>query len=196
MADTSTPFLIPITPAPIRSGIRPRFAPGITGKGSRIDSYVCPSDKSDGVPLTGSSEDPVDVTFNPSWQVNGNSYNINWYWQESPPWGGSNYGQISTDQPGMTLAGSSMLQRKVGGNAARFIIFMEASMNQFMLEARPQGWPTQSIHQQLFPGWHRKIAKYSAGFFDGHAEYSFFDTRFADGPTHTTWPEPNTPRGW
>jgi len=89
-----------------------------------------------------------------------------------------------------------MLSRKVGGNAARFVIFMEAAMNQFMLEARPHGWPTQSPLQQLYPGWHKKIAKYSVAYFDGHAEYGFFDTRFADGPSHTTWPEPNTDRGW
>jgi len=29
---------------------------------------------------------------------------------------------------------------------------------------------------------------HAAGFYDGHAEYRYFDTNYIDGPGWTTWP--------
>lgn len=168
------------------------IAPGITGRKSKIGTYACPADKWNATPLVGTTVPPdVDSRF-PSYQVNGNSYAINWYWHEAPPWNGGYYGNI--DQ--MSQAGTAMLKYKVGGNASRFIVFTEAAMNVFMYEAKPRDSQQQSPFQGLYKGWHCKLSYYSMGFLDGHAEYRFLDTRYSDGPGYTTWPESNTERGF
>lgn len=167
-------------------------APGAAGKKTFIGTYRCPSDKWNATPLVGSNVPPDVNDTIPSYDANGNSYAINWYWHQSPPWNGAEYGDIDK----LSLAGSAMLKYKIGGNASRFVIFTENAMNVFMYEARPRSTNIPSPFQTLFHGWHRKISYYTAGFLDGHAEYRFFDTRWADGQGWTTWPEPNTERGY
>lgn len=168
------------------------IAPGITGRKNLIGTYRCPSDKWNATPLVGSNVPPDPDDTLSSYDANGNSYAINWYWHQSPPWNGGYYGDIDR----LSAAGSAMLKYKVGGNASRFMIFTENAMNVFMYEARPRGFPQVSPFQTLFNGWHRKLSYYSGGFLDGHAEYRFFDTRYSDGQDWTTWPEPNTERGF
>ncbi len=166
------------------------IAPGIGGR-APIKNYVCPSDKTWWTPLVGSSGDfPPPNAFS-SWAVNGNSYAINWYWQQAPPWYGSYY-EISK----MTTGGRQLLKKKVGGSASRWVLFTEGAMNRFMYEALPPEGPGTSDFQELAVGWHMKRSKYSMGFLDGHAAYSFVDTRFTRGPHHDIWPEPGTQRGW
>jgi prepilin-type N-terminal cleavage/methylation domain-containing protein len=175
------------------------IAPGIQGR-NLVKAYICPSDKSNTTPLVGSETEPVTEDAYSSWQVNGNSYPINWYWMEAPPMNGAGYWCSGCTVPGsepprpdavqtMSMWGSKMLSKKVGGAAARFIIFMENTMNSYTMDARPHGWPEESELQKLGVGWHKKFSKYSMAMLDGHAEYRYIDTRFTDHSGATTWPE-------
>ncbi|HKQ46455.1 MAG TPA: type II secretion system protein [Phycisphaerae bacterium] len=173
-----------ITPTNLRP-YNKYIAPGITTK-TIIKSYVCPSDKSDNTPTVNQdTPDIEDAEIFPSWQVNGNSYALNWYWQESPPWFGGMYDDIDS----FSTAGTDMLRLKVGGEAGRFVIFMENTMNGYMYDARPSsGEYGQSVLQDLGVGWHRKYSTYSMGFLDGHAEYRYIDTRYTGDAGYDIWP--------
>lgn len=182
------------------------LAPGISGR-AYVKSYVCPSDKSYATPVLGgggstgaSGQVEPDGTY-ASWQVNGNSFPINWYWPNGPPWNSNgaawNIAQGPPAVSNMSNAGKQLLARKSGGTAAKFPLFIEGLMNAFMDAARPQGF-TGSPSELTRPvvGWHKKLSKFTIGFMDGHADYIFVDTRYTDGPLHNMWAEPNTPRGF
>ncbi len=170
------------------------IAPGVTGK-TIVKNYVCPSDKSNTTPMVGSLTEPVTEDTYSSWMVNGNSYPINWYWYEDQRYDAagsvqSRYGNLAI----YSANGGEMLRRKVGGTAATFIIFMENTMNSYMMNARPRdGSQGESQFQKLGVGWHKKFSKYAMGFLDGHAEYRYIDTRFTDHTGATSWPEKDTP---
>jgi prepilin-type N-terminal cleavage/methylation domain-containing protein len=181
----SDTYIIPTEARPYNKYV----APGQSGR-SPIKQYVCPSDKSAATPLARPiREDPDEVTVEErysSWEIHGNSYAINWYWMQGTPH--PDY-QLSK----MHALGSAMLAKKVGGAAAEFVIFSEAMMNAYMYEARPpDGLHGTSRLQQLGLGWHRKRSTYSMGFYDGHAEYRYLDTRYSSGPGYNTWPQPAT----
>ena len=186
------------------------IAPGLTSGASNpltenaggiIRNYICPSDKHDSTPLVDASS-TIDENLPPSWQVNGNSFAINWYWLEGPPWFGSDYvgGPNSpAGAPGfMTLAGEQMLNKKIGGAASKFVLFMENSMNSYMYLARPPEGPGESQVPDHLHGlsWHRKFSKYTMGFYDGHVEFSRVNTRYTKSENYDTWAEPNTPSGY
>jgi prepilin-type N-terminal cleavage/methylation domain-containing protein len=170
-------------------------APGIGGH-NIVKQYVCPSDKSSATPLVGSGgQVPSTDERYGSWEVNGNSYAINWYWPNgigAPPLNqDTKYYQL----PCMSLFGSAMLTKKVGGAASEFVIFMECMMDAYMYDARPpDGSCGQSSLQQLGLGYHRKMSMYAVGFYDGHAEYRYIDTRYSSGPGYNIWPQRDT--GW
>lgn len=154
-----------------------------------IKAYICPSDKTWTTPLVGETlpADWPDPDAYSSWQVNGSSYAINWYWLQAPPWFGE--GAWYSSLPSFSLAGEEMLARKVGGEAAEFVLFTESCMNYFMYDARPRsGDHGLSNLQYLGPGWHRKWSTYSLGYLDGHAEFRYVDTRFSDDTGFETWP--------
>jgi len=166
------------------------IAPGVTGR-SEVRLYICPSDKSNTTPMVGELTEPETEDAFSSWMVNGNSYPINWYWYEDARYDGArSYGNLAL----YSANGGLMLHRKVGGPASRFIIFMENTMNSYMMNARPRdGSQGESELQALGMGWHKKFSMYSMGFLDGHAEYRFIDTRFTDHNGATSWPEKGTP---
>jgi prepilin-type N-terminal cleavage/methylation domain-containing protein len=181
---TADTYMIPTRFRPYNKYI----APGVDGK-NPIRSYICPSDKTWRTPIVGESYD--DPTQSPdaysSWQVNGNSYAINWYWLQGPPW----WGDESWYQflPSFSLAGEQMLKDKVGGEAAKFVMFTEQAMNFFMYDARPQsGQFGVSLIPDLGPGWHKKWSRYSVGYLDGHSEHRYVDTRYSDGEGFDVWP--------
>jgi hypothetical protein len=90
-----------------------------------------------------------------------------------------------------------MLRLKVGGSAAKFVIFMENSMNSYMLDARPpDGSDGESCLQDLGTGWHGAYSKYAMAMLDGHAEYRYIDTRYTSSEAYELWPEPGTARGF
>lgn len=180
-ADT---FLIPTRLRPYNKYI----APGVDGD-SIIKTYVCPSDKTWDTPVV---HEPPNPDYPPpdaysSWMVNGNSFAINWYWLEGPPWGpdGDGYRDLTY----YSSAGEQMLARKVGGEAASFGLFFENTMNYYMYAARPRsGAFGASVIQEQGPGWHRKYSSYSVGYLDGHADFRFIDTRFTDDAGFNAWP--------
>lgn len=186
----------------IPTNIRPLNAviikPNAVGR-TTVDLYICPSDRSSQVPMVGTTGQVSEDDGLAAWQIYGNSYPINWYFPEyfitngaagngpyqlSGPWSpGVN--------PGMDGHGKKMLKKKVGGPGARFAIFYENAMNQYMLQARPDG----SSPFNRTRGWHRKFSTYSMAFLDGSAKHQYVDTRFTldrDGGSWTSWPSPNT----
>ncbi len=162
------------------------IAPGIAGT-SPLRQYVCPADMSGGTPTVGDpgSLDPENGFS--SWEANGNSYAINWYWVERAP----NSDNIYSDIQAMHAHGTAMLSKKIGASASKFVVFMEAAMNAYMYDARPPNWPEPS---PLSPGmgWHGRHSTYAMAMWDGHAEYRFIDTRYTSDYGYDTWPEPNT----
>lgn len=164
------------------------LAPGAAGR-VELAQYICPSDKSNSTPEVGEDLEPEVVDRFSSFQVNGNSFAINWYWFEDPKFEArpEDYG----DLPKMSAAGSLTLKEKVGGFASEWVIFMENTMNSYMYDAKPpSGAEGQSRLQKLGVGWHRKFSMYSMGFYDGHAEYRFIDTRYTRGPGWNVRPGP------
>lgn len=158
--------------------------------------YMCPSDKNNTTPnVLDRCRPPIGDDRFSAWEVNGTSYAINWYWLESPPWYGEDdyYGDIGI----MSLAGNQMLRMKVGGAASEFVLFMENSMNSYMLDARPpDGSLGQSCLEELGTGWHRQFSKYAMAMMDGHAEHRYIDTRYTAAAGWDLWAEPGTPKGF
>lgn len=154
------------------------LAPGATGRGE-LAQYICPSDKGISIPMAGGEPPVVEDPYS-SFQVYGNSYAINWYWYEDPMFDGvRSYGSLPT----MTRHGSLMLKEKVGGPAAEWVVFLENDMNSYMYDARPpDGSEGASLLQRLDIGWHREYSMYTIGFYDGHVDYKFIDTRYTRGP--------------
>lgn len=160
---------------------------------NRLDLFCCPSDRSKVVPAVQfPNVTPDEEQFQSSWLVNGNSYPINWYWNEY--FGPGNY-RINTrynnngvGHPDMADNGMKMLSRMLGGNASRFIIFYENAMNTYMYAARPNGTGINAPVR----GWHRKFSRYSVAFLDGSARHMFIDTRYSTRNEWTTWPIPGT----
>jgi len=185
-------FLVPTRLRPFNKYL----APGADSR-APLKVWICPSDNSNATPLLGNeNEEPLTDTAYAGWQANGNSFAINWYWSEATcpiaNLNGNYYGiQDLEDGPSeMHETGSAMLQKKVGGPASRFVLFMEGMMNAYMLAARPIA--EESPLQVPGVGWHGKLSTYSMGFYDGHVEYRFVDTRLSIADTHSTWPEANT----
>ncbi len=160
--------------------------------------FRCPSDWHAAVPDAG-GQNPrreTDTIFR-SWEWWGNSYPINWYWLHyyeqappgnRPPYSGQN--QIlkilgaDCSIPGL---GTKMLLEKEQRGASEFILFYENSMNYPIASARPRGYISEPDNFDYL-GWHKAIDTHAAAFFDGHAAYRKFDTRYVDGPGWTTWP--------
>lgn len=157
---------------------------------------MCPSDRSSQVPLVGASGNAIrEEQAYVSWQYNGGSYPINWYWMEyfvaNGHANGSDYDLDLPDRGRMPFFGKKMLARKVGGPASRFAIFYENAMNAFMYEARPNASSTLN----RIRGWHRRFSKYSIAFLDGSARHMYIDTRATEdreSAQWTTWPERKT----
>ncbi len=163
------------------------IAPGIAGQ-SPLRQYVCPADGWEGTPTVGQGFPNIDEVFS-SWEANGNSYAINWYWVEGSPDGDYVYGDIQA----MHAYGTAMLSKKIGASASKFVVFMEAAMNAYMYDAGPpSGSHGESLIQTLGQGWHGKHSTYSMAMWDGHAEYRFIDTRYTSDYGYNTWPELDT----
>jgi type II secretory pathway pseudopilin PulG len=187
---SSDAFLIPTELRPYNKYI----APGIGGR-VPIRNYICPADGWCGAPLYGEPGSAPDIEDRfSSWEVNGNSYALNWYWVMALEGWGLNPDGVMADLNCLSLYGSAMLQKKVGGAASEFVLFMEGCMNSYMYDARPpDGSMGESQLQMWGVGWHGKLSMYSMGFYDGHAEYRRIDTRYSSGAGYDIWPEGDTP---
>lgn len=158
--------------------------------------FRCPSDKTCAMPLTNLSEDSYDPdTPYMTWKNWGTSYAINWYWGYF--YTAANHQSkrkilehIAGDSSGNPGRGRRLLRSKEMSGASEFILFYENQFNFAMENAwvrASDGAPATEQTRQYI-GWHRQQDYHSAAFFDGHAEYRRFDTRFIDGPGWTTWP--------
>lgn len=162
---SSDTFIIPTEYRPYNKYI----APGTTGR-APIKSYVCPSDKTFATPNVDDPLTSIEVEDRySSWEVNGSSFALNWYWMEAPPLNGQYYNPLAhSSEPSFHSCGSAMLAKKVGGAAAEFVIFSESLMNAYMFQGRPpDGSQGESPIQTLGVGWHRKRSMYTIGFLDG-----------------------------
>lgn len=169
------------------------IAPGLCE--GPVRTYICPSDDFAATSRIESPCSQPEITNTPSWSVDGNSYAMNWHWLNSAPWNSklAYYKELKN----MSAAGREMLRLKVGGNASRFVLFMEAPMNAYMQDAKPPGGSSgHSCQSQLGSGWHGGYSRYTMGFLDGHAEHRFIDTRFSRGQGYETWPEAYTLKGF
>jgi prepilin-type N-terminal cleavage/methylation domain-containing protein len=158
------------------------------------DYFKCPSDKTAAVPMAGGNPDELYDAETPisTWEWWGTSYPINWYWGYFyTEMGVPLIGNLDTTPPTAgALDGSpsrAMLNSKSDKGAAEWIFFYENQMNFAMESARPRGCNPDEP-SRLIRGWHRQDNYHAAGFYDGHAQYRYFDTAYIDGPGWTTWP--------
>jgi hypothetical protein len=81
----------------------------------------------------------------------------------------------------------TVLNEKVNQGAAEWLFFTECHMAVTLESAWPRGYQSDEP-PRLYLGWHRQENYHAASFFDGHAAYRRFDTRYIDGPGWTSWP--------
>jgi prepilin-type N-terminal cleavage/methylation domain-containing protein len=156
------------------------------------DFFKCPSDCTAAVPAAGADDtiSDADTPFT-TWEWWGTSFAINWYWAYYfvPA---QVVGTMSHPGPLDGAASRFMLTSKDTSGAAEWILFYENQMNFALESARPRTY-NASDAPKLVTGWHKQENMHAAAFYDGHAEYRYFDTRYVDGPGWTTWP--NRPWG-
>lgn len=147
--------------------------------------FKCPSDTSAAVPMAGAQSDPSysPESISRTWEFWGTSYAINWYWAYC-----FSNGVPSVLGP-LTTYSTAMLNQKTERGAAEWVLFYENQMNFAMESAVPRGAEARRWNEpRRITGWHRQESVHAAAFFDGHAEYRYFDTAYIDGPGWTTWP--------
>ncbi|HUN80425.1 MAG TPA: prepilin-type N-terminal cleavage/methylation domain-containing protein [Phycisphaerae bacterium] len=150
---------------------------GASGR-APVKSTQCPGDRSSVSPYVARGETPIQIeSSQPSWEVFGNSYSINWYFMEEPDlhWGNNE------TLDGMLLDifqhGQHSIRLNQGGKASEWVILWENQCDQLFQSANLVG---NLGHQG--PGWHKKWSNHTFLFLDGHAEHKYFDTRNAIGP--------------
>jgi len=168
------------------------------------DLYKCPSDKTAAVPEAQNTNPLTEQdTIFQTWYFWGTSYPSNWYWPYAwigrPAGNGSaNFTNLiagsatnARSGSGKRSWGSIMLREKQVMGAGQFVLFYENNFNYSMGNSAPRqasGDPGPNVLS--LPGWHGQQDYHVAGFFDGHAQYRKFDTRFNSGPGWETWPNP------
>lgn len=129
----------------------------------------CPSDRSAVSPTVGQNPgSPEDYQGRTSWQAYGNSYSINWFFLDLSP--------LPFTIPNLFKYGQQIVNQKIGGAAAEFVLMWENHVDQVFPTATPVGGG------YLILGWHKKFSQHSFLFLDGHAENRYFDTRFSKRP--------------
>jgi prepilin-type N-terminal cleavage/methylation domain-containing protein len=154
------------------------------------DFFKCPSDKTAAVPWIGFDDAPFDQdTPLTSWEWWGTSYPINCLWGYYYTLATGIYflGQEGYGSGAVDTYGKAVLNQKINAGAAEWVLFYENQMSFAFESARPRGYDPEETPRSLM-GWHRQEDYHAAGFFDGHAAYRRYDTRYIDGPGWTTWP--------
>lgn len=161
------------------------------------DYFICPSDETPMLPTVGETAPEFEnETGETAWAWWGNSYPINWYWPNyytkdpTSKWpGDANF--INA----LTREGKRLIQQKSAGGAAEFILFVESSANYGFHSGYPRGYPVVDGPPTI-PGNHGKDDYHTAGYFDGHAEYRRYDTRYCFDDGWTIWPSFPWSRYW
>ena len=146
-----------------------------------IDVYKCPGDRTYTTAVIGTGLPPVpDEEGLAAWQAMGTSYVLNTRFMQGYTWPGGNFSVLNA-----ALYGRRINPSLVGGQASRFIMWLDQGFYSLAYRAGPTLAESQAAPQKR--GWHRQFSKHSAGFYDGHAEYKFFDTRLCRGEGWTLW---------
>ncbi len=175
------------------------------------DLFKCPSDDTAAVSVVGEeNRQTEDMVAFPAWRAYGTSYSTNWSWayyyhdpdirsrrkaefgKQSGYSSRMNWINLLGGGHRFPGIGHRMLERSpAGGWESKFIIAKEVRSGEPFNQARPRkqdGTPLFGGDAFITTGWHRQFGRGAALFLDGHAVYSFFDTRFIDGPGWTIWP--------
>ena len=169
-------FSYPVQVRPLNTYVAP-----ILQGDAEIDMYKCPSDKTSKLPIIGSA--PVaqsDEEQYSSIQTRGTSYYLNTRFMQGYTWPGGNFTTANAAAFGKRIA-----PHLIGGKGARFMIWLEGAAYSSFYRAGPTLAESQAVPQRR--GWHRGFSKYAAGFYDGHAEHRYFDTRLCRGDSWTIW---------
>lgn len=90
-------------------------------------------------------------------------------------------------QAGPDSYSNRLARHLFGGKAGRFILWVEQGFYSATYRAGPT---TDGIGGGSGPqrrGWHGKWSFWTVGFFDGHVQYGYFDTRQIYGLGGTIW---------
>ncbi len=157
------------------------IAPGAQGMTVQIGVFRCPGDRTHTTSIIGTgTSPPLDAEALSSWQANGSSYTLNTRFMQEYALPGGNFSASNSEEYARRIA-----PRLVGGNAARFVIWMEQGFYASTYQARSRLAQSLAAPQRM--GWHREFSKWTAAFADGHAEYRYFDTRLSIGSAWTLW---------
>ena len=184
-------------PAEIRP-LNKFIAPGAAGKAT-VEQYIDPGDRSFSTALIGQPADsPTEEPFS-AWQKNGSSYTLNTRWAQGYNWHDGGNGDFTLADFDIAVGAPYSVRiapHLVGGSAAQLIIWVEQGFYSACYRAGPTtaGINGGNPFSQHF-GWHRKWSGWVVGFADGHAQYSFFDTRQIYGMGGTIWQPGQRPPG-
>lgn len=146
-----------------------------------LEVYKCPGDRTYTTSVIGQpTSNPPDEEGLSAWQVMGTSYVLNTRYMQGYTWPGGNFQLEDWPEYGRKIA-----PNLTGGKASRFIMWLDQGMYALAYRAGPTLAESQAVPQKR--GWHRQFSKHSASFYDGHAEYRYFDTRLCRGEDWSLW---------
>ena len=151
-----------------------------------LDVYKCPADRTYRTSVIGTTTtDPGDEERLSAWQAMGTSYVLNTRFMQgyTPPDG--NFTVLDAEKWGRKLN-----PHLTGGQASRFIMWLDQGFYALAYRADVTLAESGAVPQKR--GWHRQFSKHSASFYDGHAEYKYYDTRLCRGEGWTLW-QPGPP---
>jgi len=164
--------------------VRPlnRFAaPGARAE-AIIDLYKDPSDRSFRTSIIGTPPSGDFAEELTSWQANGSSYTLNTRFMQGYAGGDGNFSLLDVDEFSKRIA-----KHMVGGEASRFIMWVEQGFYSATYRATPQ-LPNGAGPQRS--GWHSKFSFWSLAMADGHAVNAYYDSRLTNSDAGTIW-QPN-----
>ena len=147
-----------------------------------LDVYKCPGDRTYTTSVIGTpTTNPPDEEGLSAWQVMGSSYVLNTRFML-----GYQYPAAPTSfLPVWPVYGKQLAPHLTGGKAARFIMWLDQGMYALAYRSAPTLAESQAVPQKR--GWHRQFSKHSVAYYDGHAEYRYFDTRLCREQDWTLW---------
>lgn len=164
--------------------IRPlnKFVDPLAIDSQQIDLYKCPTDKSYRTSIIGQPPSGTWEEERSSWEANGSSYTLNTRFMQGYAGGTGNF---DLNNPATIVQYTDRIaKRLVGGNASRFIMWVEQGFYSATYRATPV-LPNGANPPRN--GWHCKFSTWSLGFADGHAVHGFYDTRLSFGALGTIW---------
>ncbi|MBK8268224.1 MAG: prepilin-type N-terminal cleavage/methylation domain-containing protein [Planctomycetes bacterium] len=175
-----------IYPAEIRP-LNRYIIPGVVGSFDRNLPFKCPSDRTFTTSIIGGPAVFTQEEARSSFDVNGNSYTLNARWLQGYNWqSGGNYSILNIFDADDSNCPTRRINRYlIGGGASRFVLWPEHGFYASTYRAGPTVQTSLALPQRY--GWHRDFSKWSLGFADGHAEYTYYDTRVSITPTATIW---------